>query len=970
VAIEFARIEIVGRSKGGSACRKSAYNARIAIQDEREDVTYNFARKGDNVYHAVLLPSHVDRRFQDPRILMNEVEYCEKRKNSQLLKDVVIALPDDKELNLNDRIAITHKIIEEMGWVKNGLGVQVDIHQPHDGEKNWHAHLLITTRRFSADGTVLGAKAVNLNPEFRKVGGKAFIIPETQMIHERARNVINNYFAKLGLENRVDPIAIVPQQHVRRVRTHNAVYKAAKDNKLRRIANIEAIRDSNTVLMRITRQQSIFTERDIFRAVKEIPDVDERVAIVNQVLANEQLVKLYYHDGKDSKYYTTKEIRGEELRLLRVADKVHDQINYNNSPNLQKDIDKLDKLNISQKNALHHILLADQGIRILRGRAGTGKSHILAAAHDVVSTQGKEVVGLAPTHKAVSELRNKGYQDCNTVKGFLFKLYNGKATLEKNSMIVVDEAAMVGTADYLELFKVAQEYRCNLILAGDERQLTSIDRGGMFAVLGNKFGSYTLKDIKRQSQSWGQKMAQKFSEYDVAGGLAILESQRGLKIDRNLNASMNRLINDWKKSRFDVSERLIITVRNKEVDSLNKSIRGVLKASGKLTGEEYRRTVTGGKSPKQDEDYAIGDRIIFRSTDKRFNIENGEFASLVAVSKDKFTAVTDLGKQVSFDPTQTKFKHGYATTIYKAQGTSIKDVYVLHDNVGNNRNTYVAMTRHVDEVKLYTNRESTRNMSYLISQLGRANDRLASINLMTHDELSANKAEKHSRVDKVSNWFKSMTKNIMNNISDKFYKNKEYYSSKTEAKSKCQDSKEIVEVVAIIAAKPLDVQLPVNKELIASNQQQVRDIELALMNSGSKDNLHKFKHQVRVISRFTTAEDVQVALQTYKQEGINSFVIHADKVCAEAINSKITTDLKIMEDKFNPNVPLNGKRLNDIVITDFKGKKHDIAEDYLAAIGRDKQVMHYINPQSSIAESIQQEMSERVQQNYSFRIKR
>ncbi len=103
---------------------------------------------------------------------MNEVERTEKRKNSQLLKDIVIALPDDKELDLNDRIAITHEIIEEMGWVKNGLGVQVDIHQPQTYEKNWHAHVLVTTRRFTEDGKSLGAKAVDLNPNLPKLRAK------------------------------------------------------------------------------------------------------------------------------------------------------------------------------------------------------------------------------------------------------------------------------------------------------------------------------------------------------------------------------------------------------------------------------------------------------------------------------------------------------------------------------------------------------------------------------------------------------------------------------------------------------------------------------------------------------------------------------------------------------------------------------------------------------------------------------
>ncbi len=141
MAIQFTRIEIVSRNKGGRACCKAAYNARTIIKDELTNIKYDFTKRGDNVYHIILLPKHVDSKFKDPKILMNEVEKSEKRKNSQLLKDIVIALPDDKELTLEDRIAITHEIIEEMRWVKNGLGVQVDIHKPHKGERNWHVHL-------------------------------------------------------------------------------------------------------------------------------------------------------------------------------------------------------------------------------------------------------------------------------------------------------------------------------------------------------------------------------------------------------------------------------------------------------------------------------------------------------------------------------------------------------------------------------------------------------------------------------------------------------------------------------------------------------------------------------------------------------------------------------------------------------------------------------------------------------------
>ncbi len=47
---------------------------------------------------------------------MNAIEHIEKKHNSQLVKDIIIALPDEKELSLKDRINITHEIIEEMAW--------------------------------------------------------------------------------------------------------------------------------------------------------------------------------------------------------------------------------------------------------------------------------------------------------------------------------------------------------------------------------------------------------------------------------------------------------------------------------------------------------------------------------------------------------------------------------------------------------------------------------------------------------------------------------------------------------------------------------------------------------------------------------------------------------------------------------------------------------------------------------------
>ncbi len=59
-----------------------------------------------------------------------------------------------------------------------------------------------------------------------------------------------------------------------------------------------------------------------------------------------------------------------------------------------------------------------------------------------------------------------------------------------------------------------------------------------------------------------------------------------------------------------------------------------------------------------------------------------------------------------------------------------------------------------------------------------------------------------------------------------------------------------------------------------------------------------------------------------------------------------------MHNKFDPNYNLGNIKFCDILVRDFKGQSHATAEDYLSAIGRDKQVMQYISPSSEIGKAI------------------
>ncbi len=178
----------------------------------------------------------------------------------------------------------------------------------------------LTTRRFSKDGKSLGEKAVDLNPQFKNTkGGKGFIIPEEKIIHEKVKEVIDRYFEKLGLENRVDAIGTVAQQHIGPVRMRSLINKVVEENELIKDTNLKIIQEANGLLDHITKYQAIFSQKDVQQAIQKVEDETIQEQVIAQVMNSPRLVKLYHQDGKATNYYTTTEVRAEELRLLRVA---------------------------------------------------------------------------------------------------------------------------------------------------------------------------------------------------------------------------------------------------------------------------------------------------------------------------------------------------------------------------------------------------------------------------------------------------------------------------------------------------------------------------------------------------------------------------------------------------------------------------------------------------------------------------
>lgn len=491
MAIGVAIPKYVSRSTGGNACCKSAYNARSRILDNHTGEVFNWTKRDGNVFHEILLPDYVNKKFSDASEFSNEVERTEKKCNSQLYVEWLVPLAKDEDsVDLEFRIETAREFVKRKGWIKEGLGVQIDIHKPHEGNVNWHAHILVTTRRFTLDGKELGEKARDMQPINRRG-----IVQNRHELNDNIllRDIQNEQFKDRGMSNRVDLPGEITQEHIGPVRMRSVLNQAAERNEERKQAEIEHLDCGARVLEKVTRHMSVFTKGDLMRAVKYVPDLERREKLVADALANKSVIELYQEDGRVTEYYTTSAVRVEEQKILRLSSYIASGRNVftSNQDISKRTIESIvaveGNLTEEQHNALTELLTSKRALQIVRGRAGVGKSHVLCQIAAIALECNIYAIGVAPTHKAKEALASDGFRHTDTIKGMLFKLANGRFALPKNSVLVVDEAGMIGNDDFSELLRVASTRKCTVILSGDERQLTSVQRGGMFEVLANKY---------------------------------------------------------------------------------------------------------------------------------------------------------------------------------------------------------------------------------------------------------------------------------------------------------------------------------------------------------------------------------------------------------------------------------------------------------------------------------------------------
>lgn len=202
VASYHCQIKIISRSDGRSATAAAAYRAGECIVCEREGRTHDYTRKGGIEDTFIRAPVSAPGWALDRAQLWNEAEAAEKRGNSRVAREWEIALPHELDANQRRELAdwYAQALVD-----RYGAAVDVCIHAPHrlGDQRNYHAHILVTTRKIGPDG--FGAKTRVLDD--KKTGPR-----EIEATRALWADMQNDRLKRANLDARVDHRSLKDQR--------------------------------------------------------------------------------------------------------------------------------------------------------------------------------------------------------------------------------------------------------------------------------------------------------------------------------------------------------------------------------------------------------------------------------------------------------------------------------------------------------------------------------------------------------------------------------------------------------------------------------------------------------------------------------------------------------------------------------------------------------------------------------------
>jgi Ti-type conjugative transfer relaxase TraA len=357
-------------------------------------------------------------------------------------------------------------------------------------------------------------------------------------------------------------------------------------------------------------------------------------------------------------------------------------------------------------------------LTVLEGLAGTGKSHLLGAAREVWEQSGYEVRAAALAGKAAKGLADGSGMRSQTLHSLLADLKDGRDRLSERTVLVIDEAGMIGSRQFAEVLEAVDRAQAKVVLVGDANQLQPIEAGQLFERIGAEVGRASLTDIRRQRHEVDREMVRALARGDARTALESLQSRGRVHTANDREQAMRELVSDWNTAREarEPGADLMLAATRADTRALNRLAREALRERGDLKAE---RVIEAAQGPLV---IAEGDRIVITRNAKVLGMMNGDLATVTALTERRgqveITAKLDAGRTQHWRIAEhPHIEHGYALTAHKAQGASVERAYVLaHESMSAREWSYVAGSRAREAVHFYAERHTAADLERIMGR--------------------------------------------------------------------------------------------------------------------------------------------------------------------------------------------------------------------------------------------------------------
>jgi len=349
-----------------------------------------------------------------------------------------------------------------------------------------------------------------------------------------------------------------------------------------------------------------------------------------------------------------------------------------------------------QRAAAAHVACETGRHAFVEGWAGTGKTTMLKALGDAYRGSGFEVLGCCQSAAASQNLARETGIPSRTIASLLHALDKGKAKLCEKTILILDEAGMVGSKEFSLLQRAILGAGGKLVAVGDPKQLQPIAAGGIFRTLCERHGKAEISNIQRQrtdfsplldwlrargnlskraaealralpedarlasleslcaaqpklaiafgrwreryDHQWLREAVRKFATGEAKEALSMLDERGRLKLISGHTAMVDALISDWATDKAELQSKTMIAGTRAEVQELNDKARALLICAGQVRDAEgIDIEIIHHDETLEAKRFAPGDRVVFTKNDKEVGVANGVAGTIVAIERAMFT---------------------------------------------------------------------------------------------------------------------------------------------------------------------------------------------------------------------------------------------------------------------------------------------------------------------------------------------